>query len=107
MRKFVIIIPAIVFWAIIAISLVVFAGIGISMLYFLLSYIIFAVIIRNPAILERVRCEKYTEEQRAHLSEITNSNNYRILFIGILVIFVILTVILLFNNYRMIYFIGN
>jgi hypothetical protein len=107
LRKFVIIIPAIVFWAIIAISLVVFAGIGISMLYFLLSYIIFAVIIRNPAILERVRGEKYTEEQRAHLSEITNSNNYRILFIGILVIFVILTVILLFNNYRMIDFIGN
>jgi hypothetical protein len=96
-----------VFWTIVSVATMVFAGIGISMLFIVISYIIFGVTLRNPAILERVRGEKYTIEQRAHLSEITSSTNNRILFGGILIVLVILMVILLYNNYRLIDLIGN
>jgi len=107
LRKFAIIVPVMAVWVIISVGLILYSGIGFAMLFFVLSFIIFAVILRNPAILERVRGEKYTTEQRAHLAEITSSGNFRILFIGILIIFTVLTVILLLYNYRMIDFIGN
>ena len=95
------------FWVIISITLVLFAGIGIFMLFMVLSSILFVVTLCNPAILEWVRGEKYTQEQRTHFSQITSSTKNRLLFVVNLIIFLILAITLLFYNYRLIDFISK
>ena len=107
MRKFNIFLVGITLWLLISIALVLFAGIGIFMLFMTLSSIIFAIMLCNPAIFEWIRGEKYTQEQRNHFSHITSSTKNRLLFVVNLIIFLILTIILLFYNFRLIDLIGK
>jgi hypothetical protein len=95
------------FWIIISIALAVFAGIGTFMLFISLSFIAVAFLLCNPSILERVRGEKYTQEQRRQILQITSSKKHRLLFLVNLTVFLILTLVLLFHNYRLIDLIGK
>jgi hypothetical protein len=73
MRKFTIFILGAITWISISIVLGLFAGIGIFMCFMLFSSIMVVIAICNPAILEWVRGEKFTQEQRTHFSQITSS----------------------------------
>ena len=95
------------FWIIISIALAVFTGIGTFMLFMSLSFIAVAFLLSNPSILERARGEKYTQEQRRQILQITSSKKHRLLFLVNLTVFLILTLVLLFHNYRLIDLIGK
>jgi|SRR5208283_5417305 hypothetical protein len=95
------------FWIIISIALAVFTGIGTFMLFMSLSFIAVAFLLCNPSILERARGEKYTQEQRRQILQITSSKKHRLLFLVNLTVFLILTLVLLFHNYRLINLIGK
>jgi hypothetical protein len=107
LKKIIIFAAVTIFWVIISIALAVFAGIGIFMLFMLLSSIAFAFLLGNPSILEWARGEKYTQEQRNQILSITSSKKHRLIFMVNFIIFLILTLVLLFHNYRLIDLIGK